>query len=85
MTITEQGSESVSLAPLFGENSMETWTRTLLEKRRCMDCKVEIEDLDGAMVFRGELPHVELVGHLCEVCRERREGIRLYRRSLTTR
>jgi len=70
MPITEQGSEGVSLAPLFGENSMLTWTRALLEDRYCMNCGDEIEGLAGTMEFRGQPPQVELVGHLCEACRK---------------
>jgi len=64
---------------------MEAWTRTLLEDRRCMDCKAEIEDLEGAMVFRSQIPQVELEGHLCEVCLERREEIRRYRLTFTNK
>lgn len=58
---------------------MEAWVRTLVEDRRCMDCKAEIEGLEDAMEFRGWLPHIELVGHLCEACRERREEVKRYR------
>ena len=70
---------------LFGQNSMEAWTRSLLEDRRCMDCKAEIEDFQGAMVFRGRPPCVDLVGHLCEACGERREEVRRHRRAFSTR
>ena len=69
----------VSLAPLFGENSVEAWTRTLLEDRRwCRDCKAEIAGFGGAMEFRGRPPHLELVGHLCKGCWERREEVQRY-------
>ncbi len=85
MAATEQRDEYISLAPLFGENSMEAWTRALLEGRRCMDCKAEIEGLGGAMVFCGRPPQVDLVGHVCEACWERREEVRRYRLSLTIR
>ncbi len=85
MAIAEQGDQYASLAPLCGENSMEAWTRALLEDRRCMDCKAEIEGLEGAMVFSGRIPQVELEGHLCEVCLERREEVRRYRLALTIR
>ncbi len=85
MVSSEQRTEYGSFARLVGENSMEAWTRTLLEDRRCMDCKAEIDGLEGAMEFRGQPPHVELVGHLCEACCERREEIRRYRLALTTR
>jgi hypothetical protein len=85
MVSSEQRSEYGSFARLVGENSMEAWTLILLEDRRCMDCKAEIEDLDGAMVFRGRIPQVELEGHLCDVCLERREEVRCYRLSLTIR
>ena len=33
MTTRKPRAEYVSLAPLFGENSVEAWTRTLLEDR----------------------------------------------------
>ena len=85
MVSLERSTEYGSFARLFGENSMDAWTQTLLEDRRCMDCKAEIEGLEGATVFRGRIPQVELEGHLCEVCLERREEVRRYRRSLTTR
>jgi len=80
-----QGKEYGSLAWLFGKNSMEAWTCALLEDRRCMDCKKELEGFDGRIEFRGQPLHVELVGHLCESCWERREEVRRYHRSLTTR
>lgn len=67
-----QGEEYGSLARLFGKNSMEAWTRALLEDRCCMNCGDEIEGLAGAMEFRGQPPQVELVGHLCETCCEQR-------------
>ena len=50
-----------------------------------MDCKAEIEDFEGAMVFCGRPPRVNLVGQLCEACCERREEVRRYRLSLTIR
>jgi hypothetical protein len=78
MANTEQR-EHVFLAPLCGENSMEAWTHALLEDRRCMDCKAEIEGFDGMMVFSGQLPQTKLVGHLCEACWKRREAVRRYR------
>ena len=71
--------EHVSLAPLCGENSMEAWTHALLEDRRCRDCKAEIEGFAGALVFAGQLPQTDLVGHWCEACFERREEVRRYR------
>src|SRR3989442_13466400 len=75
MTTRKPSAEYVSLAPLFGENSVEAWTRTLLEDRRwCRDCKAEIAGFGGAMEFRGRPPHLELVGHLCKGCWERRGG-----------
>jgi hypothetical protein len=85
MAITEQGNESVSLAPLFGENSMLTWTQALLEDRFCMNCRNEIDGLAGAMVCRGWISQVDLVGHLCEICRKHPEAVKYYRRSLTIR
>jgi hypothetical protein len=47
---------------------MDEWLHALLDDRRCMDCKTEIEGLDGAMVFRGQLPQTDLKGHLCKDC-----------------
>lgn len=85
MATVKQKPEYVSLTLLFGENSMEAWTRTLLEDRRCMDCKAEIEGFEGAIEFRGRLPHVELLGHLCKACWERREEMRHYRLPFATR
>jgi len=58
---------------------MEEWVRALMDDRRCMDCKVEIEGLAGATVFRGPLPQTGLVGHLCKECWEWRETIRQLR------
>ena len=81
----ERSVEYGSFAKLFGQNSMGAWTRSLLEDRRCMDCKAEIEDFEGAMVFCGRPPRVNLVGQLCEACCERREEVRRYRLSLTIR
>ena len=43
----------VSLAPLFGDTSMAAWHLQLLENRHCMDCKMPIEGLAGAMAFVG--------------------------------
>jgi hypothetical protein len=72
-----------SLASLFGANSMKAWTQTLLvEDRHCMDCKAQIEGFAGTLEFQGRLPHVDIIGHLCEACLERREEIRRYRLSL---
>ena len=84
MAATEQRDEYISLAPLFGENSMEAWTRTLLEEHG-LDCQAEIEGRGGTMVFCGRPPQVDLVGHVCEACWERREEVRHYRLTLTTR
>lgn len=75
MPISEPGSESVSLATLFGENSMWAWTRALLEERRCMDCKVVLDDCEGTTEFRGQPPYVELIGHLCDRCLKRRNAV----------
>ncbi len=85
MVSSEQRTEYGSFARLVGENSMEAWTQTLPEDRRCMDCKAEIKGFEGAMVFRGRIPQIELEGHLCEVCLKRREEVRRYRCSFTTR
>lgn len=74
MAFTEQGNESVSLAALFGENSMWAWTRALLEERRCMDCDAELDDCEGTTEFQGLPPYVDLIGHLCEVCLKRRKA-----------
>ena len=79
MAKTEQKTEYVSLAPLCEENSMEAWTHALLEDRRCMDCKIELAECEGTTEFRGRLPHVELVGHLCEECWTHREEIQRLR------
>ena len=78
MAIVEQGNQYVSLAPLCGENSMEAWTHALLENRRCMDCKVELAEEAGTAEFRGQIPHVEFIGHLCQPCWDRREEARRY-------
>jgi hypothetical protein len=78
MANTEQR-EHVSLAPLCGENSLEAWVQSLTENRRCMDCKAEIEGFAGAMVFSGQLPQTDLVGHRYEACFERHEEVRRYR------
>jgi hypothetical protein len=59
--------------------SMEEWRHALLDDRRCMDCKTAIVGLDGAMVFRGQLPQTGLVGHLCQECWEWRETLRQVR------
>ncbi len=67
----------VSLAPLFGEASMAAWHQQLLEERHCMDCKMPIEGLAGAMEF-GTRPR-EWLEHLCETCWQRREALRLSR------
>ena len=56
MVSSERSTEYGSFAQLVGENSMEAWTQTLLEDRRCMDCKAEIKGFEGAMVFRGRIP-----------------------------
>jgi hypothetical protein len=57
MAAVDQRTRYVSLAPLCGQNSMEAFLQALTEKRRCMDCKRAIEDLEGAMAFSGQLPH----------------------------
>ena len=75
----DQRVEYVSLAPLFGENSMEAFTRALLEDRHCMDCDKELEDFEGYMEFSGQPPYVELIGHFCEACWERWDKVRRYR------
>jgi hypothetical protein len=85
MATKEQKTEYGSFARFFGENSMEAWTRTLLENRHCMDCKVVLEDIEGAMVLRGWIPHIELVGHLCDACWVRREEMGHYLFPVTTR
>ena len=85
MATKEQKTEYVSLAPLFGENSMEAFERALLENRHCMDCKTVMEDFEGMMVMRGQPPHVELVGHLCDACWVRQEEMRYHRFPFTTR
>jgi hypothetical protein len=77
----EQRGTAGSLAALFGEQSMEAWLARLLDDRRCMDCKTPIDGLDGAMVFRGRLPQVDLEGHLCPQCWEWREVLRRSRQS----
>ena len=46
---------------LFGQNSMEAWTRSLLEDRRCVDCKAEIEGFEGAMVSPAAGPRVSIL------------------------
>ena len=74
----QQQTEFVSLSFLFVTNSMAAWTHALLEDRHCMDCKADIEGFDGAMVFSGQLPQADLVGHWCEACFERREEVREY-------
>ena len=56
--------------------SMEEWLHALLDDRRCMDCKAAIEGLDGAMIFRGQLPQIRLMGHLCQKCWEWLEAVR---------
>jgi hypothetical protein len=37
------------------------------------------------MVCRGWISQVDLVGHLCEICRKHPEAVKYYRRSLTIR
>ena len=58
---------------------MEEWLRTVLEERRCMDCKVPLEEGDCTLEFRGQLSHVEFIGHLCTACWKQRETIRRLR------
>ncbi len=79
MAATDHSREHVSLAPLFGQNSMEAFLQALTEGRRCMDCKRERGDLEGAVAFSGQLPFIELVGHLCETCWQAREELRRLR------
>jgi hypothetical protein len=79
MAVTDQRVEYVSFAPLFGENSMETFLQALTEDRHCLDCKTAIEALEGGMVFGGHPPGVELIGHLCDDCWEWRERVRRLR------
>ncbi len=55
----ERSVEYGSFAKLFGQNSMEAWTRSLLEDRRCMDCKAEIEGFEGAMDCKAEIEGFE--------------------------
>jgi hypothetical protein len=76
MNEEEQSIVVDSLAAPFGENSMEAWLHRLLDERRCMDCKATIEEFDGAMVFRGQLPQIDLEGHLCPRCWGWREVLR---------
>lgn len=76
MNREEQNTIVGSLAPLFGEHSMEAWLHLLLDERHCMDCKTAIEGLEGGMVFRGQLPQTDLEGHLCTPCWEWREVLR---------
>jgi hypothetical protein len=72
----EQNTAVGSLAALFGESSMEAWQHRLLDERRCMDCKAAIKGLEGAMVFRGQLPQTDLDCHLCRRCWVWREVLR---------
>lgn len=39
-----------------------------------MDCKVPLEEGDGTLEFRGQLSHVEFIGHLCTACWKQRES-----------
>jgi hypothetical protein len=71
--------EYVSLAPLFGLNSMDAFLQAVSEGQRCMDCKRPREGFEGAVSFSGQLPHVELAGHLCEPCWQAREALRRLR------
>jgi hypothetical protein len=42
----------------------------------CMDCKKPLDDEEGTMEFCGQIPHVELIGHLCAPCGTWREVLR---------
>jgi hypothetical protein len=85
MDTVEQSTEYGSFAQFFGANSMEAWSRVLLDDRCCMNCGDEIDGLEGAMIFRGWNLQVDLVGHLCESCRKQPEAVRYYRRFFTIR
>ena len=64
---------------MAANRSMEAWIETFLDDRHCMDCKVPLAEGEGTMEFRGQLPHLDLVGHLCTPCWKRREAIRRVR------
>ncbi len=46
-----------------------------------MDCKESLAADEGTMEFCGQLPHLELIGHLCTPCWERHEAIRRVRQA----
>jgi len=70
-----------SLASLFGANSREAWVHTLLERKKCMDCKEPLAADEGTIEFCGQPPHLELIGHRCTPCWERRDAIRRVRQA----
>ncbi len=81
MAPTKEKAEHQSLVPRFEEGDLEAWKawrRTLHENRHCMDCKIEIGDDEEAPVWLRtypDEPDIEVVGHFCKVCWEKRKEI----------